>query len=237
MIRAIIWDLDGTLIHFKIDYLRARKTAIKILKNFGVPKHLLTVKSSILENVKLSREYFEKNRFSEKKIKKIITEVDNEIIKIEHEAALNATPINGIHEVLEFGKNENLRQAIFTFNTKKNAEISLNKVDISQYFDLIVGRDNISNLKPHPDHLIYICNQLNVKTNEILVIGDSSRDIEAAINVGAHSIALKTNVAGLFDQEWFNKAEEIIELEEIPSKLINVIEKLMEKYHKNYKSI
>ncbi len=227
MISAIIWDLDGTLIHFKIDYLRARKIAIKILKNSGVPKHFLTVKSSILENVRLSREYFERNSFSEEKIKKIIAEVDNEIIKIEHEAALNATLINGIDEVLEFARIKNLKQAIFTFNTKKNAEISLKKVNISQYFDLIVGRDNVSNLKPHPDHLNYICNQLNVKTNEILVIGDTSRDIEAAINVGAHSIALNTNVAGLFDQESFNKAEEIIELEEIPSKLINVIEKLM----------
>ncbi len=227
MIKAIIWDLDGTLIHFKIDYLRARKTAIKILKKYGVPKHLLTVKSSILENMKLSREYFEKKRFSEEKIKKIIAEVDKEIIKIEYEAAINATLIDGIGEVLEFARIKNLKQAIFTFNTKKNAEISLKKVNISHYFDIIVGRDNVSNLKPHPDHLIYICNQLNVKLNEILVIGDTNRDIEAAINVGAHSIALNTKIAGLISQETFKKAEEIIELEEIPSKLINVIEKLM----------
>ena len=227
MIKAIIWDLDGTLIYFKIDYLRARKTAIKILKKYGVPKHLLTVKSSILENMKLSREYFEKKRFSEEKIKKIIAEVDKEIIKIEYEAAINATLIDGIEEVLEFARIKNLKQAIFTFNTKKNAEISLKKVNISHYFDIIVGRDNVSNLKPHPDHLIYICNQLNVKLNEILVIGDTNRDIEAAINVGAHSIALNTKIAGLISQETFKKAEEIIELEEIPSKLINVIEKLM----------
>ena len=61
--------------------------------------------------------------------------------------------------------------------------ISLKKVKLADYFSIIVGRDNATNLKPHPDHLIHICKQLNVKTDEILVIGDNIRDIEAAINV------------------------------------------------------
>ncbi len=226
-IKALIWDLDGTLIHFKIDYLRARKISIEILKNHGIPKQLLTVKSSILENIKSSRDFFKKKGFPEEKIKEIIGELDNEIIKIEHEAAINASIINGIDQVLEFAKVKNLKQAIFTFNTKKNAEISLKKVNILHYFDVIIGRDNVTNLKPHPDHLNYICKKLNIKPNEILVIGDTNRDIEAAINVGAHSIALNTKIANLFKQEAFKKAKEIIELEEIPSKLISAIEKLL----------
>jgi len=226
-IKALIWDLDGTLVHFKIDYLRARKISIEILKKYGVPKQLLTVKSSILENIKSSRDFFEEKGFPEEKIKEIIGEVDNEIIKIEHEAAINASIINGIDQVLEFAKVKNLKLAIFTFNTKKNAEISLKKVNILQYFNVIVGRDNITNLKPHPDHLYSICKELNVKPNEILVIGDTNRDIEAAINVGAHSIALNTKMATLSKQETFKKAEVIIELEEIPTKLINIIEKLL----------
>ncbi|MFX0133757.1 MAG: HAD family hydrolase [Candidatus Hodarchaeota archaeon] len=227
-VKAIVWDLDGTLIHFKIDFLRARKIAIKILKKYGVPTHLLTVKGSILENIEYSREFFKKEGISEERIKEIIDEVDNEIIKIEYEAAINASIINGIDEVLEFAKVKNLKQAIFTFNTKKNAEISLKKVNLLHYFNVIIGRDNVTNLKPHPDHLYYICKALNVKPNEILVIGDTNRDIEAAINVGAHSIALNTKTTTLFKQDTFKKAREIIELEEIPSKLINAIEKLLE---------
>lgn len=226
-IKAIVWDLDGTLIHFKIDYLRARKVAIKILKKYGIPKHLLTVKSSILENIEYAKEIFKNEGLTKEKINEIIEKVDNEIIKIEHKAAINASIINGIDQVLEFAKVNNLKQAIFTYNTKRNAEISLKNVKIIQYFDIIVGRDDIVNLKPHPDHLLLICKELNVKPNEILVIGDTNRDIEAAINVGAHSIALNTKIASLFKQENFKKAKEIIELSEIPLKLINAIEKLL----------
>ncbi|MFX0003412.1 MAG: HAD family hydrolase [Candidatus Hodarchaeota archaeon] len=223
-IKAIVWDLDGTLIHFKIDYLRARRVSIKILKYYGVPKHFLTVKISILENMKLAREFFEKEGFSKEKIDKIIEEVDIEIEKIELEAAINAKMIDGINKVLEFAQHKNLKQAIFTFNTKKNAEISLKTVNLLHYFDVILGRDNVTNLKPHPDHLIQICNQLNIDSNEIIVIGDNVRDIEAAINVGAYSIGVLTNLANI---ESLQIADKVIKENEIPLKLIEEIEKFI----------
>ena len=116
---------------------------------------------------------------------------------------------------------------IFTFNTRKNAEISLKTVNLTQFFELIVGRDNINNLKPHPEHLTYICNELNINPSEALVIGDSSRDIEAAINVGAYSIALNTKNSNFFTGEFIKKADKIIELSEIPLKLIEAVEKLL----------
>lgn len=223
-LKAIVWDLDGTLIHFKIDYLKARITSINILKNYGVPKHLLTVKVSILENLKLARKYFKNKGYAKEKINSIIEEVDTEISKIEQKAALNATMINGIDKVLEYAKTKNLKQAIFTFNTKKNAELSLKTVNLIHYFNIILGRDSVKNLKPHPDHLIQICNHLNVSSNEILVIGDNIRDIEAAINVGAYSIALLTSIANI---ETLQKANKLIKENEIPQEIIKEIEKLL----------
>jgi len=227
-IKAIVWDLDGTLIHFKIDYIRARREAIRILKKYNVPKNLLTVKGSILENVSKSREYFNSNKIYEsQKITQIIDEVDHEINKIEYEAALQASHIDGIEEVLEFVKKQNLKQAIFTFNTHKNAEISLQKVNLMKYFELIVGRDNVENMKPHPDHLLSICKKLDVLPSEIIVIGDSSRDIEAALNVGAKSIAIKNKLFNLSKIETFQRANQIIEENEIPLKLIESLKELM----------
>ncbi|MHA1234729.1 MAG: hypothetical protein ACTSQL_06545 [Promethearchaeota archaeon] len=36
-IKAIIWDLDGTLIHFKINSVKARRKAIRVLDTKGKP--------------------------------------------------------------------------------------------------------------------------------------------------------------------------------------------------------
>ncbi|TFG24257.1 MAG: HAD family hydrolase [Promethearchaeota archaeon] len=226
-IKAIIWDLDGTLIHFKIDWVRARREAIKILKHYGVPKHLLTVKSSILENIGLARDYFNNSGITPEKIENIIEKVDQVVNEIEYEAATEAIAVNGIQEVLEYLSKKNLKQAIYTFNTYRNAKTSLEKTNLLHFFDVIVGRDHVKNTKPHPEHLTLICNKLGVNPSNIIVIGDNHRDIEGALNVGAKSIAIKTKLAKLTNIEILKKANKIVEESEIPTKLIPTIENLL----------
>ena len=225
-IKAIIWDLDGTIVHFKIDFYSCRKVAIEILKKNGIPKNKLTTQKSILENIKTSKGIFKSMGYTPKKVENILKKVDDEINKVESEAAEIATMINGIDIVLEFVKKNKLKQAIYTLNSTKNAKKSLEKVNLLPYFDLIVGRHDIDNPKPHPEHLLHICNQLSLNPSEILVIGDNFRDIEGAQSVNAHSIALHTRFAKV---ETLQNADKIIEENEIPSKLIKAIQEIMSK--------
>ena len=203
------------------------KEAIKILKSHGIPKHILTVKSSILNNIRVARDYFDTAGKDAKDTERIVREVDNVVNEIEYEAALEAKAISGIEKVLEFVRNKNLKQAIYTFNTYKNAKTSLAKVGMSHYFDVIVGRDHVKNAKPHPEHLTAICERLLVNPSNIIVIGDNHRDIEGALNVGAKSIALKTKLTKLTNSDILEKANKIVEEYEIPIKLIHAIEDLL----------
>ena len=223
-IKAIIWDLDGTLIDFKINSIKARRKAIKILRNYGIPKKKLSSKTPLLENIKISKEFFTENGLPFDKIKGIIKEVNNAVILVEHEAAIKATLTEGIIEVLEFAKKKNLKQAVFTYNTHKNARTSLETAGINPYFDVVAGRDDVKNLKPHPDHLKYICERIDVNLNEVVVIGDTGRDIKAAINVGSRSIALNTKIPNFIKRETFKEADKIIEINEIPYELIKTLE-------------
>ncbi|MBD3340903.1 MAG: HAD-IA family hydrolase [Candidatus Lokiarchaeota archaeon] len=222
-IKAVIWDLDGTLIHFKIDWLRARREALKILRNHGVPKSLLTARNSILDNVEKAKEYFKSIKLDPEEVISIFKLVESSVNEIEYEAALNATPIDGIKKVLDFVKSRNLKQAIYTFNTTKNAEISLDKVEFLSYFDVIVGRDQVENAKPHPEHLSTICEKLNVNCQETIVIGDTSRDIEGAMNVQANSIALKTKLSNFSNIRVLQKADVLVKEIDVPEKLIKAI--------------
>ena len=223
-VKAIVWDLDGTIIHFKIDSMGARRITIDILRSHGINKKNLSIKKGIMDNIDTARELFIARGYNSSHIDEILKEIDSEISKIEYKAALDASVIMGIEDVLKFVKERNLKQAIYTLNKYKHAKISLEKVDLLAYFDVIIGRDNVSNAKPHPDHLLEICKRLQVKSNEIIVIGDTSRDIEGAINVGACSIALLTKLARI---ETLQRADIIIEEKEIPTKLIKGIEKLL----------
>jgi phosphoglycolate phosphatase len=226
-IKAIVWDLDGTLIDFKINSIKARRKAIKILRTQGIPKELLSIKKPLLEIVRSSREIFTKRGVSNEKIKEIIKDVNDAVILVEHEAAIKATLTDGINEVLKFAKKKDLKQAVFTYNTHGNARTSLTTAGINHYFDVVAGRDDIKNLKPHPDHLNYICERLEVKLDEIVVIGDTGRDIEAAIKTNSRSIALNTKIPNFIKRDAFKEADKIIELNEIPNKLIKTLEEFL----------
>lgn len=226
-VKAIIWDLDGTLINFKIDSINARIAVTKLLKAAGVPKAFFKSQKSTFDIINNAKGILERLGMEEEEINAIITGANNAVVEIEEKAAHEASLITGIEKVLEYVKDKGIKQAIFTFNTFRNAKISLEKAKISHYFELIAGRDNVANLKPHPDHIYYICEALEVKPNEVIVIGDSSRDIEAALNVGAKSIGIKTPISRVFQDELFEKANSIIPLDEIPLKLIEVLEKIL----------
>jgi len=225
--QALIWDLDGTLIHFKINFIKARRIAIEILKKNGIPKSAISIKKSILDNVKDSIQIFKKKNIDPVQINSIIKKIDTEVSKIEHEAALKATKIDGIEKVLEFARDRNLKQAIYTYNTKKNAITSLKTVNLLQYFTLIAGRDSVENPKPHKDHLLFICEKLEVDPEQVLVIGDTYRDIEGALKVGAKSIAIKTKTSNFANQDIFEQADIIIPQEKIAEQLINAISQLL----------
>ncbi|TXT54489.1 MAG: Phosphoglycolate phosphatase [Promethearchaeota archaeon] len=220
-IKAIIWDLDGTLIHFKIDFIKARKSALEVLSRYKIPEEKTTIKKSILDNIAIAREYLKSKGAEFEQIEQMIREIDNVVSEIEYEAALKASMINGIDEVLTFAKDMRLKQAIYTFNTTKNAEVSLQQVNLLHFFDVIVGRDKVKNPKPHRDHILHICNHLQLRPSSVLVVGDMYRDIEGAINVGAYSIGLKTRLSRSSDLQ---KADKIIKEKDLPDKLIKGIQ-------------
>jgi phosphoglycolate phosphatase len=226
-VKAVIWDLDGTLIDFKINSINARRKAIKVLRNHGIPKRSLSIQKSILENVKSSRSLFKQRGLKPEEIQKIIAEVNNVVIDVERQAALKATLTKGIEVVLTYLKKKDIKQAIFTYNTHANALLSLKTANIAYYFDVIVGRDDISNLKPHPNHVRKVCELLNVDVENILIIGDTNSDIEAAINVGSHSIALNTNIPKFIKRDAFERANKVIDVKEIPDALIGAIEEFI----------
>ena len=226
-IKAIIWDLDGTLIDFRINSIEARRKALKLLKAYGIPRNSISIQKSIIENVKIARGLFEQNGVPPNEVLKIIAEVNKVVIEVEHKAALKATLTKDIDKVLEFLKSNNIKQAIFTFNTHANALLSLKTANIDKYFDVIIGRDDTENLKPHPDHVRKICEQLMLGFDEIVIIGDTNTDIEAAINIGSYCIALKTKIPNYIKRNAFEKATIVLELKDIPNALITTLKELI----------
>jgi len=60
----------------------------------------------------------------------------------------------------------------------------LDYVSISQYFKVVVAGDTLPQKKPEPEPLLHACGKLGVQPREMLMIGDSMNDAQAARAAG-----------------------------------------------------
>ncbi|MHA1520861.1 MAG: HAD family hydrolase [Promethearchaeota archaeon] len=193
-LKGLLLDLDGTLIKFQIDYSQCRGKTIEILEENGYPSQKLTTETFVLKMLGKATRYFEQTlQYSEDQIKRIKKQVDNEIAKVEYQAALKAQPIPQMENLLKYAREYGLKTGIITLNTSKNARVSLNRANLQKYFPdetLIVGRDQTTNHKPHVDHAHTLLERMQLTPEQVCVIGDHPSDIEVANNIGARSIAV-----------------------------------------------
>lgn len=66
----------------------------------------------------------------------------------------------------------------------------LTTLGIIDYFSLIIGGDDVREKKPHPAPLYLVFGKLGLRAGEVLFIGDSRNDIQAAQAAGCPSVGL-----------------------------------------------
>lgn len=63
-------------------------------------------------------------------------------------------------------------------------------LDIAKYFTVVIGGDDVKNKKPHPEPLLLVAEKLGLTPAELLFVGDSRNDIQAAKAAGCCSVGL-----------------------------------------------
>jgi len=189
-VNAIIFDLDGTLVYFKIEFMCARRDIIDFLSKLGIPKILIPINQSIMKTVENTEIYLKKVRKQPNRVQLMKTQVEKIISSYEMEAAKITNLIPGAKELLHILKSQKYKLGLFTLENRITTDFLLERFSIKSFFDSIVTRDDVDQLKPNPAHLSMVLKQLNISPNEIIVIGDSPIDFECAKKFNAITIAL-----------------------------------------------
>ncbi|MBN2154578.1 MAG: HAD family hydrolase [Candidatus Lokiarchaeota archaeon] len=222
-LKAIFYDMDGTLTHFLIDYILARKRAIEELEHQGIPntKDMFSPNNPSRVTLTLARKYMKDNlKFTEERIRWVLDKVHERIVEVEREAALRAIKVDEMEELLQFGKRQNFKQIVCTFNTHEVAVTTLKKAGLFHYFDAIYGRDDVKHPKPHRNHLEIPAKRFGFSPDETLLIGDMQFDIQAARNFGCISIGIRTN----FEINTIENADYIVDQHHASKKIIQIIQ-------------
>lgn len=201
---AVIFDLDGTVLNTDTLIFESFKHVFK--KYF--PEHHLTheeLLSFLGPSLKASF-----SRFTDDKVQECI-DYYREFNHAHHEDYVTIYP--HVVEVLEELKAKGYPLVIVTTKIKDAAMIGLNLFDLTKYFDVILGMDDVKNVKPNPEGILKALEMTNCKKG--VMIGDNKSDILAGIHAGIDTIAVKWSPKGYVEMAELNPSLLIDDMKEI----------------------
>lgn len=178
---SVIFDMDGTLLDSQRVYIPAWEYAgdIQGLKNLG--RHL----PEVCGMSEAGWTQFLCDRYPSIDIKKFV--VDMFDYKTKH---ATVTFMKGAREVLDFLHSKNVPLAVASGSNTKAVTSALDILGVYDYFDAIVGGEQVENGKPAPDIFLKAAKGLGAKPEDCFVVEDSSNGVLAGARAGMRCIAV-----------------------------------------------
>ncbi|WP_070968041.1 HAD family hydrolase [Vibrio sonorensis] len=204
-IKAILFDMDGVLIEAKEWHYEALNQALEL---FGMPisrfDHLTTF-DGLPTKKKLELLSAERDLPSE--LHGFINEMKQQYtMEIVH---THCKPVF-VHEyALSNLKAEGYKLAVCSNSIRNTVVTMMEKSALSDYLELMVSNEDVSNGKPDPEMYLKAMSELGLKPEECLIVEDNENGIKAAKASGGHLLVVK-DVA---DTNYLNIVERIKEIE------------------------
>lgn len=185
MKKAVIFDMDGVIVFSESHYRKRRKL---FFNNYGIP---------------LTDEFQEKlvGSNSRDMFGMLVEDPEKRAGLMEQYAAFRATYPIDYREIfnaemvptLEALAKRGTRLAVASSSSLENIRHILAENQILSYFELLVSGDLFQQSKPNPEIYHYTVNRLGLKTEECLVVEDSSIGIAAAVGANLDVLALNND--------------------------------------------
>jgi HAD superfamily hydrolase (TIGR01549 family) len=196
-IKAVIFDLDGTIVDFNIDFKSARAEVIRLLTQQDLSGSLLSANESLFVTLKKVDKRMKENGKEKLEFVKLEEKVIAVVERYEMKAARETNLILGILETLKTLREMKLKIALFTANGEKSTNHILSRFRLRQFFDAIISRESVLAIKPDPVHLEATLKALKVKPEEAIVVGDSTRDMECARRLKVLAVGVTTGFSSI----------------------------------------
>ncbi|MCH6573697.1 MAG: HAD family phosphatase [Bacteroidetes bacterium] len=220
MIKAIIFDLDGTLVQTEILKAHSYGKALEQLSENSVQEK--QVVESFKELVGLSRKEV---------TKKLIEQYGDNIVRNHIKSENKSLPellierrLNIYHnmlsdpeilpkyscryniKLLKTAREKGFKTGLATMSYCEQVKKVLKIIELEDHFDCIITRDEVNNAKPDPEIYLNMLEKLKVDRKEAIIIEDSVSGIKAALAAGIIVFAVtnsltkdKVNNSGIID--------------------------------------
>jgi len=200
--KAIIFDLDGTLIDSRHDYAEMRHRAIEVLSEAGVPAGGPADTGPIWEIRLRGMEYLLLNGVTEERWREIDAQVTDALNEVELKALEDARPMPGAAETLHYIVGKGVRIGVATRSHRAYALEALSRSGLSLYVEVLLARDDVEHPKPDPRHLLQAVAAFDAEPGEAVFVGDTTTDQSTAREAGVPFIGIPRN------ETWARRMEE-----------------------------
>jgi phosphoglycolate phosphatase len=160
---AVVWDLDGTLVHLRVNWDRVADDVTAVFESAGVD----AAGKDLWEMLDLADDA------------DLRGEVEAVIAEHERTGARESDRLSSADAV---GRADT--EAVCSLNCESACQVALETHELTPHIDAVVGRDTVATRKPDPEPLLDALRRLDAEPADAVFVGDSPRDAETADRAG-----------------------------------------------------
>ena len=189
MIKAVLFDLDGTLINTnELIYNSFSYVLRDVLKLNVCDEEITSTYGKPLEN---TMKKYENDKYTAEELIRIYRKYNEE----HHDNMCK--PFQGVSKMLKALKDKGIKTAIVTSKRKGLAMRGLKLGNLLQYMDVVISPEDTIKHKPEAEPAIKACEALNVKTSEAIMVADSSYDLLCGKKAGCLTCGVSYTQTGI----------------------------------------
>lgn len=202
MIKAVIFDMDGVIVSSEHIQIEAEK---QTMLKYGIRISFEELQKYTGTTAEFTFTELIKKYNINATFEKMLNEKEEILFRLLKE---NIHPTKGVIELIKKLRQENIKLGVASSSHKRLIIYVLEKLDILNLFDSIVGSEDITRSKPEPEIFLKSANELSVCPTNCLVIEDAELGVKAAKNAGMKCIGYRNSKNGNQD---LTKADIIID--------------------------
>ena len=194
MIKAVLFDLDNTLIDFMVMKKRCTEAAVSAMIDAGMPMSKKRAYTLMFELYK--QHGIENSNIYQKFLQKYVKKVDYKILSAGVVAyrkvrAAQLVPYPQVRAVLIALKSKGLKLGVVSDAPRIQAWLRLTEMNLVEFFDVVLGFEDTGKLKPASAPFRKALLKMKMRASEVMFVGDNpARDI-----VGAKAVGMRTCLA------------------------------------------
>jgi HAD superfamily hydrolase (TIGR01549 family) len=177
---GVVFDLDGTLVLSRHDFVRMRSTVVRLAEKYGVVPGHLSVGEPIHRIVEKAREELRTAGAADGVLYRFEAEYQKAIDAIEMEALPRTVVRPGASELLKGLADKGYRLGLLTRSSEYFARGALLRTGLAPFFAYLRTRSAPGPAKPSPEALFAILREMEVPVDRALFVGDHLMDAECA---------------------------------------------------------